>query len=65
MKERTLIDRDYNKKRPPISFRSNLPTEIMQFIKKLKSKNQGSIWINMAIIEKYKRDNKKVNHKFN
>jgi len=51
-----LIDKEYNKKRPLITIRSNLPSKIMKFIKKLKGMNKGSEWINEAIIEKYNRE---------
>jgi len=48
---------EYNEKRPLITIRSDLPKEIMQFIKSLKRLNKGSKWINEAIKEKYWRKN--------
>ena len=49
---------NYYERRPLISIRSDLPKEILAFIKKLKRVNQGSKWINTAIREKYEREKK-------
>jgi len=55
-KER-MIDKDYNKRKPLITFRSNLNKSILKFLYKLKRKNKCSMWISEAIKEKYAREN--------
>ncbi len=57
VKNTKLVNKIYNQERPLLTIRSNLPDEIMKFIKKLKSLNKGSEWINEAIVEKWEREN--------
>jgi len=57
MKPKTLIAKEYYKRRPNLTIRADLPKEILKFIKKLKRINQGSVWINQSIKEKYEREN--------
>ncbi len=58
MVKKNLITKEYYKKRPNITIRTDLSKEILRFIKKLKRLNQGSKWINEAIKEKYRREEK-------
>jgi len=58
VKSRKLIDADYSKKQPLITFRSNFTLKIREFIFALKRKNLCSRWINEAIREKYYREHK-------
>lgn len=50
------VKNKYNVERPLLTIRSDLPREILSFVKKLKKLNKGSKWINEAIIEKYDRE---------
>lgn len=51
-----LINKNYNKQRPLLTIRTDLPKEILKFIKELKLINEGSKWVNEAIKEKYSRE---------
>ena len=51
-----MIDKEYNKRKPLIAFRSNLNKTILRFLYKLKRKNKCSMWISEAIKEKYVRE---------
>ncbi len=51
-----IIKWNYNRKRPIVAFRADLPKEILEFIKELKGKNKGSKWLNEAVKEKYEKD---------
>lgn len=53
-----LIKYNYNRKRPLLTIRTDLPKEILKFIKELKRLNKGSKWVNEAIKEKYERKKK-------
>jgi hypothetical protein len=52
------VKNKYNVEKPLLTIRSDLPKEIIDFIKKLKKLNKGSQWINEAIKEKYERENR-------
>jgi hypothetical protein len=54
-----IISKKYNRKKPLLTIRSDLPKEIKLFVQKLKRKNMASSWVNKAIIEKYSRENGK------
>ena len=51
------VKNKYNVEKPLLTIRSDLPKEILDFIKSLKKLNKGSKWINEAIKEKYDREN--------
>ncbi|MGD9276807.1 MAG: hypothetical protein PVJ67_06570 [Candidatus Pacearchaeota archaeon] len=51
-----IINKKYNKERPLLTIRTDLPKEILKFIKELKAINEGSKWVNEAIKEKYSKE---------
>jgi hypothetical protein len=50
---------NYIETKPLLTIRTTFPKNVWIFIKKLKSKNKCSAWVNEAIMEKYCKEIKK------